>query len=152
MRDASVWSEHFMSAFHKCFLNSELFMIDYLFTWRRWPFLLSCVANIKLSYLALAFSVFPHNVALATAVITFSVLEFRHDQTIAAATSSDATPIITDSLTSILPPPCVLREHIKRTLRPPEPPVCRELAAREPLSLLAADGFWPWLPASGVTV
>lgn len=101
MRDASVWSEHFMSAFHKCFLNSELFIIDCLFTWRRWTFLLSCVANVKFSHLALAFSVFPHNVA----AITFSVLEIRHDQTIAAASSSDATPIITDSLTSILPPP-----------------------------------------------
>lgn len=122
MRDSSVWSEHFMSAFHKCSLNSELFIIDYLFTWRRWTFLLSCVANVKLSHLALAFSVFPHNVTLATAIIKFSVLEFRQDQTIAAASFSDATPIITDSLTSILPPPRPFREYIKRPLRPPETP------------------------------
>lgn len=109
-------------------------------------FLLSCVANVKLSHLALAFSVFPHNVA----AITFSVLEFRHDQTIAAASSSDATPIITDSLTSILPPPRALREHIKRPLRPPETPPPRLPRASSAGAALSPGSRWFLAMAAGV--
>lgn len=58
---------------------------------------------------------------MSLSVSPLSVLEFRLDHTIAVTSASDATPMITDSLTSILPPPRTLHRHIKHPLRPQKP-------------------------------